>query len=260
MDDTTFELRHAGRTTLRASQPSTSSDPYGSPPDLNGNGALGLDVRGQPWYGDVFGRYGDGQYLSWLRRVVLGHRTSDKLDDPYELDLSWSGAARRTDRRLPVRSISSVDHPFSPGDLERLLRFNDVDASSLSSRLLQVAEETFKKGAGNNPIDAAYRRSLVTTEGWDVPVPSTVMLPDLLVREYSAITTPDIQTTSDLELGSVGSETSLSFVELVRRRLSAEGFNLTNRINEQKALRQLVSWDSGQGRAPGSQPPIWKWN
>jgi hypothetical protein len=124
-------------TTLTAGKPSA----YGTAFDLWGRGFVALDVRGTP--------------LTPYMGTV-----SDTMDDPYELDLS----------RKATRTVSSStsgsglsDSPFTPAELERLLRMYDIDASALPDRLRTLlAPSTL----------GANVRGMVTTESYDLPVPS----------------------------------------------------------------------------------------
>ncbi len=122
---------------------------FGSPPDLMGRYALGLDYTGQP-VNELMGESADRPLLS---------------NSPYELDLS--GDRRRDTRtdRLMMRtnpsagtteyinvSDSSVvkstaglatdsdDAPFATADLERILRAYDADAGVLPERLWNVVD------------------------------------------------------------------------------------------------------------------------
>ena len=56
-----------------------------------------------------------------------------------------------------------ADSPFGPADLEWLYRQQDVDGSSLVSRLAQLAPVSF-----TNPIDGQRRRRLFTTDSWEL--------------------------------------------------------------------------------------------
>ena len=56
-----------------------------------------------------------------------------------------------------------ADSPFGPADLEWLYRQQDVDGSSLVSRLAQLAPVSF-----TNPIDGQRRRRLFTTDSWEM--------------------------------------------------------------------------------------------
>ncbi|MCX7424456.1 MAG: hypothetical protein NTW96_02270 [Planctomycetia bacterium] len=85
--------------------PSVAAMAYGSPMDLKGTVAVGLDLRGQPlYYPTVFANM--------------------KVDQPYESNLSGP---------------TTADSPFSVAELERLMRPYDADAGSLPGRIVQLA-------------------------------------------------------------------------------------------------------------------------
>ncbi len=122
-------------------------DAYGAPPDTFGIGAVGLDVAGRPLY------------------VSMGGTT---VNNPYELNL---GA--KAERGLASPTTAS-DNPFSPAELERLLRPYDRDATSLPDRLAKLAPGLSGTLKG---------RLSATTESWDVPgpnVPTTKRIAELL--------------------------------------------------------------------------------
>jgi len=76
-------------------------------------------------------------------------------DDPYEIqldpDLPRSGA-------VAARTGSHADNPFTPAELERVLRQFDPDASLLPQRLAAVLDNFAERS-----------RMLVTTDSWDTP-------------------------------------------------------------------------------------------
>ena len=141
----------------------TLADAFGSPPDLNGIGAVGLDPAGQPLYASAG---------NWLANT------------PYDLDLS-----RYAGRGLPYNANyanpnPAGDDPFSAAELERLLRPFDRDAPGLPSRLAILGMPT-----PASPPDATslllQKRYAATTESWDVPCPA-VALP-MALRSQLAI-------------------------------------------------------------------------
>ena len=131
---------------------------FGTPPDLKGSMAVGLDLRGQPLY------------LPLVDRAVnsLDGGSNDRfawpgVNDPYELDLSRKAprSPRITRWEDPNSHPSSqIDNPFTVHELERLLRRNDVDAATLPDRLEKLA-----------PNLVGHRHS-VTVESWHVPSPA----------------------------------------------------------------------------------------
>jgi hypothetical protein len=122
---------------------------YGSPTDLDGNGTLGLDLNGQPitiYMGSPW--------------TVAPFTTPEAVDDPTEINL-FAGALDNV-QTATFGQQQSVDRPFTPSELESLLRSYDADARTFPSRLEQLAPVMF-----NNSL---YRQ-LLTTESWDVPAP-----------------------------------------------------------------------------------------
>lgn len=73
---------------------------YGSPFDVRGDGAVGIDLRGAPVYPQM-------------------NDATDHTDDPYEMDLFHRVA----------------DRPYTAADLERILRRYDHDSGRLPTRL-----------------------------------------------------------------------------------------------------------------------------
>ena len=113
---------------------------YGSPMDLQGSIAVGLDLRGQPLYSPL----------------------DSQANSPYEMDLSTS--ARGT------AGTNAPDAPFTPAELERILRPYDVDAAGLPGRLTTLASSL---------VQTAGRNRLATTESWDLPTPAVALPPEL---------------------------------------------------------------------------------
>ncbi|TWT46820.1 hypothetical protein [Botrimarina hoheduenensis] len=176
---------------------------FGELPDLRGRYATGLSVAS----GRISEPLRDLSTESLLSKdtaTPIGIIGPLATDSPYELNLSGDT------RRLPPESIAQVntsyatvapvndDAPFSPAELERLLRAYDADAAALPDRLwnvvdafapekvvVQTAIATGDINADNFPAfspgilqrvvaesQAALNRRLVTTESWDVPAPN----------------------------------------------------------------------------------------
>jgi hypothetical protein len=120
-----------------SSDASNSPDGFGSPPDTFGVGAVGLDPAGRPLY------------------LAMGGQTQN---NPYELNLASNighGLSSPT---------AAADNPFSPSELERILRPFDRDAPTLPGRLATLAPNLVP------PTGSASKRLSATTESWDVPV------------------------------------------------------------------------------------------
>ena len=121
------------------------ADGYGSPPDMSGTAAIGLDVGGCP------------NYLS------MGQNPTD---DPYEMDF-----AKNTTRGLT--SGMTADNAFSLAEFERLLRPFDRDARNLPGRLAYLTN-----GGSGTSVLHKWRNS-VTVESRSIPCAS-VALPEQL--------------------------------------------------------------------------------
>ncbi|MCE5269229.1 MAG: hypothetical protein LLG00_15235, partial [Planctomycetaceae bacterium] len=129
---------------LTAVPPAYVRDSYGTPADPFGAGAVALDVAGRPLW--------------------MSHMGESTADNPYELNLGPSVA-----RGLPN---GTPNNPFSPAELERILRPFDKDAPGLPARLLALTETT----SGVPATSVLYQqRHSVTTESWDLPVPGVPM-------------------------------------------------------------------------------------
>ena len=132
----------------------TSFDAWGSPPDTQGLGAIGLDVAGRPLY------------------ISMGGLVKNT---PYDIDLSRN-AARAT-------GASTPDSPYSVAELERLLRAYDRDAITLPGRLLAVTS------LPGQPLSSSFllqHPAIVTTESESVPVATTVVPAPLLSQQARA--------------------------------------------------------------------------
>jgi hypothetical protein len=168
---------------------------YGTPPDPFGTSVAALDLVGRPIYGWT-GSSATGQY--WLN-FWNGAAT---VNAPYEMNLARESAWRHyVNATTPV----SVDNPFTPAELERMLRPYDVDsyglvsdsstasASGRPSRIISLTGATFAGGSGGggsvsggtsglNAGNAAggtpsldALREMATTEAADVPCPSPAL-------------------------------------------------------------------------------------
>ncbi len=174
---------------------------FGTPPDLFGRYALGLDYTGQPYYevlNDVNPATQPLPQSEWRSNHLL-------VNSPYELNLSrsqrreaWSSANFADANQAFTASLAQNDDaPYSPADLERVLRAWDADSGTLPSRLWDVVDafDPLKLLQYDNPrmfslastvfgstADpemlataqqvAGINRRLVTTDSFDPPVPA----------------------------------------------------------------------------------------
>jgi len=143
---------------------------YSSPPNLYGNYPVGLDVRGNPNFD------------------VVDDRQPQRLNTPYELDLSRGGARSG--------GSFSKDTPYTVHELERVLRPYDVDALLLEDRLALMLP--------NSLASVPNLRHLLTTDSWDLPVPSVAT-----TRELRA----------DLALASSLRDTPRTILDILRARV-----------------------------------------
>lgn len=126
---------------------------YGTPIDLDENGSFFVNAAGQPVY--YFMGAGNGP----------GGSVAEPQYEAEEIDVF-------TKRSYPTPSnkVSTLDNPFTPEDLEWLLRQYDVDATTLKSRLRDLAPSF---------SSTPYARNIATTHSFDVPAPSYVPTPEI---------------------------------------------------------------------------------
>ncbi len=139
---------------------------YGTPADIDSDGGIGLDPTGNPIYASL----GEGD---------------DAIDDPYEIELTRDRSQRRRAAVNDNTKVADADAPFTPTDLEALLRIYDADVGTLQSRLLALATDTFVNRPGSTATVAAaerdFLRGIFTTESWDTPTASLALgMPELL--------------------------------------------------------------------------------
>jgi hypothetical protein len=119
----------------------TPLDSWGSPPDTQGFGAVGLDIAGRPIY------------------ISMGGMIKNT---PYDIDLSRNAARATT---LNNYAPPTPDSPFSVAELERVLRASDRDAITLPPRLLALTSQGMLANSTllQHPLE-------ITTEQESVPV------------------------------------------------------------------------------------------
>lgn len=142
------------------SDPLRPASDFGSPIDLKGAMQAALDWRGQPVYQTVWldSKTFQDAPNKWTNTAI--DLSATPIDDalvgqPYELDLSPE-APRGS-------SLKSADAPFSPQELERLLRPYDVDTMNLPDRLEKLVSPSVPNWWVTN-----NRNRKVTTESWDI--------------------------------------------------------------------------------------------
>lgn len=136
---------------------------YVTPPDFKGRYALGLDPLGRPVFESMLDAFRSND-----RDAVIAIKSLQE-NTPYEINLSLGGS------RGP--SELAPDGPYTVAELERILRPYDADAGTLPPRIWEFAGE-FK----DNPNDTIPNlqqlnlwRTTVTTDSYDLPVPSVVV-------------------------------------------------------------------------------------
>ena len=143
------------------------------------------------------------------------------MDSPYELNLNRKAVRGSTSPIVTVGSIAAgseeatpnpIDAPFTPAELERILRMYDLDTSELPDRLRLLLD-----GAGGPSL--ALLRNIITTDSFDLPTPP--VLPTRDMRKIAG-TKPIL---------------SPSISDLLRVRLTAGGF--VGNVNA--AITQMLS-------------------
>lgn len=129
----------------------TDAESAGSILDADFNPATHYKTFRTPldFYGVMAGAIDQNGMFVWQKRGTVGKYGKSS----YERDL---GSAQPKGTRI----TNAPSKPFSPEELERVLRAYDDDSQKLESRLFNIV-----KGADN--IDAV--RNLITTESWDMP-------------------------------------------------------------------------------------------
>jgi len=128
----------------------TIGNRFGTPPDRLGMGRMYMDLAGRPRFQPRV----DG---STLGSQPLPAPFGQRIDDPYEFD--------------PLHGYR-YDSPFSYQELERVLRFEEYDSSSVveqEDRLLELASSSLTGSPTN--------RRLITTASFQVPTANRVDIP-----------------------------------------------------------------------------------
>ena len=203
---------------------------YVSPPDYRGRYAVGLNDMGQPVY------------------EAMGDTASMNTNTPYEVDLSL-GASRG-------ESADADDGAYSVAELERILRPYDADAGALPSRLWKMAGEFKDSSTDTTPnLDKLNLwRTSITTDSYDLPVPS-VVVPAWMRRG------PDGVISSDDFVDAMNKPAlNLSFVDLLEYRIRL-GMNPTTPSApltpaQRREIRRLLPQDLADGLRLDINRPI----
>jgi hypothetical protein len=179
---------------------------FGSPADVNGRLAVGIDPRGTPIYGNQA-----------PQPLVPGSAglPPEAVDDPWELDLSRDAARGTIVTRAGmlggypspsagVTLTSQIDTPLTPGELSHILRPRDFDTTQSNDRSDQIVFNELRSDYSN----VVHR---VTTESWDVPMPNLEPTPE--IRDALA---------AQVAVGGMGiPATNLCFGDLLRGKMMA---------------------------------------
>ena len=193
---------------------------HGSPSDLRGRVAFGLDIGGQPIFHSFTANIGQNtndHASDWEYETV---------DEPYELNLN-DVTGREGWTNYPTFAPAGAfganypfvpDNPFSIEEMERLLRPFDMDTASLPSRIVRLANST------------ATLRHALTTHSFDLPVLSP--LPPAGIRGTLANNAPPV---------------SQSIIDLMNAKVSTTvGMSITPQIVN-NAIQDLLAPDLRRG-------------
>lgn len=182
---------------------------HGSPYDLLARGVVATDLRGVPYYAGTTA-------LPWMAGSAAFGATdptlpiaatvpvapsggnilydasinalNDAVDSAYELDLSPNAQhAGRITGNYGGTGAAPSDAPIAPTELEGVLRVYDPDAVDLRKRLDQLetvyandAAPKYPLVPSGAPLSASSLTNVrlsLTSESWDLPVPSVALTP-----------------------------------------------------------------------------------
>jgi hypothetical protein len=137
---------------------------YGTAPDLWGRAIAALDIAGNPIMPIM-----SSQPFPTATYYGLGGQY-DTLNNPYLLNLSRGTTVRG------AKPLGATDNPFTPAELEWLLRNHDIDSNSLPTRLASLLTKTSLTSppAAGTVLGTlvANLRQQVTTDSFDLPSPA----------------------------------------------------------------------------------------
>jgi hypothetical protein len=191
-DDQLVKIKRYGMPNYYFAMPSQ----YGSPGDVWGRMAIGLDYSGHPIY----------SYLTAGGRAELiasnagGANLPDSEfpNDPYSINLGRARGVQNT----PTKN----DNLFSVTELERVLRLYDNDSINLPDRLRAILNPT-----GASTIEVS---KLITTDSYDLAVPAAPLPRNIAV-------------TLKTQNGN-GHPGPASFLDIVKAKLVAAGSTSVN--------------------------------
>lgn len=123
------------------------------------------DLRAR--YGMALNRYGQPVWEADLQNEAREPYAQLVIDSPYELNLSAATAAGLQG----AAAASAPDAPYSPAELERLLRMYDADAGTLPGRLTEGVLQV----SGLSLQEREQLRQRLAVDAFDLPVPSVAL-------------------------------------------------------------------------------------
>lgn len=148
---------------LNAFSNTSVNNRFATPPDRLGLGRMYFDYAGRPRFQP---RVDGSVLLSQGVPGTFGQRT----DDPYEMDLV---------------NHNPTDTPFTYQELERILRYEEYDSTSVAQ-----SEDRLMNLTGSSLTGSPTNRRLITTASFQVPTANRVDIPYDLRDEDSASGTP----------------------------------------------------------------------
>ena len=170
---------------------------YASHPDVWGRGAIVLDHGGHP------------------TTAFMG-QNNEMLDNPYEMTLSGG--------------YDNADSPYSIVEIEKLLRYHDIDAQLLPCRLCNGAAGTYFSGQQGVITGIHTNRERMSGMGSHVPVPGS---------PAPAGSSTSLATRSNL------AGVQKSILDFYRHRFSVNGLSGAA-LNT--AIAQMVPWEIRKGQ------------
>lgn len=176
---------------------------YGMLPDTLGSLYIQTDVTGP--YGAVQGDMASNFGLAVMRNNPAALYAANTN---YWVDLT-------TPKRNSSGGKAQIDNPFTPADLERILRMSDADRSTLTARLTTLLN------SGDN--NALYRQ-ILTTDSYHVPATPAVELPQYQVEVSGTTSTYTSKEELDLpsRYGSV-TEALTRYLRMMESQMSGTG-------------------------------------
>ncbi|MDO4550757.1 MAG: hypothetical protein Q4C96_05850 [Planctomycetia bacterium] len=142
-----------------------------TPLDYRGTMAVGVDMTGAPLYSFLNTDFFTKQVINMSANIVGMNETTKNrvLGSPYDVDLGIY-TVRGEAQKAPNETSSvigqawlNLDAPYSPAELEAVLRRYDDDSMYLPRRLFDLV-------TAENDDDYRINRHLVTTDSWSLPV------------------------------------------------------------------------------------------